>query len=471
MQQNRPGRQRPAGFRVWFSIFMVMMLVIGGCGASDEGTQGSQSTRPDETATPQAATPTPAPGEPTITPTEPTLSVDVTRAAPDVSMADREALVEGLNRFALELYQAATASSDENLIYSPASISLAFSMVYAGARGETEAQIADVLGFLPQEQQHPAANALDQHLASLGDEESAGDVEQGEPFQLSIANAIWGQQSYPFLDVFLETLAAQYGAELGVADFETQAEAARQEINAWVAERTEGRIEEALPEGILNEMTRLVLANAIYFKAGWAYPFDEDNTSDGDLTLLDGTEATVPMMRQDDARVRYVEGDGYRAAALPYAGGSVDMLVILPDEERFAEVEAAMMPEILDEIHAIRETSSLTLAMPKFDFESDLALHNVLPDMGMPDPFDDIAADFSGMADPEQLFIAAALHKATIAVDEKGTEAAAVTVVVMEDESAPETVELTLDRPFIFAIIERETGAILFLGRVTNPAS
>ena len=451
------------------AALLSMSLILSACGTSDGNSQGSQSTRPVETATtaPQPATAT----EPEASPTEPDVQADATRVEPDVSPEDRQALVEGLNRFAVELYRAAAAESDENLIFSPASISLAFSMVYAGARGDTEAQMADVLGFLPQEEQHPAANALDQHLTALGTEPPPPGMEQGEPFQLNIANGIWGQQDFPFLDTLMETLFAHYGAELRQADFINAAEAARQEINDWVSERTEGRIPEAVPEGVLDEMTRLVLANAIYFNAAWLRPFDEAATADGSFTLLDGSQVTVPMMRQSGASIPYAEGDGYQAVVMPYTGSEVEMVLVLPAEGNFEQIEADMTEDFFEDARSSADTRSVTLTMPKFDFESRLALHEILPEMSMPAAFDADTADFSGIADPSDLYIGVALHQANITVDEKGTEAAAVTIIGVEATGAPESAEITLDRPFLFAIVERETGAVLFMGRVVNPSS
>lgn len=467
MDQVRLGHRRSSRLAVWFGAVAILIFLIGGCGGDDESGQSATSTEPVETVEPSPTATTEEP-EPTAIPTQSEASSDVPRTEPpDVDSPETVAFVDGLNSFAFDLYRAVIEDEDGNLVYSPSSIELAFSMVYTGARGETEAQMADVLGFLPQEDQHPAANSLDQHLASLGEGDPPAGQEQGEPFRLNIANAIWGQEGYLFLDEFLETLAEHYGAALRVADFVTATEAARQEINAWIEERTEGRIQDALPAGAVRESTRLVLANAIYFSAGWLFPFSESATEDGVFTLLDGSQVTVPMMHQDTLRMPYAEGDGYQAALIPYTGESVEMMVVLPEEGRFEEIEANLSPEFFDQVRAGAETHDVTLSMPRFDFESQYDLTAVLPDMGMPDPFG--PADFSGIAGPSDLFIATAIHHATIAVDEKGTEATAATIIGM-DESAMMPAELSLDRPFIFAIIDQKMGAILFLGRVTDPS-
>jgi serpin B len=391
------------------------------------------------------------------------LQSDVTRlAAQPLGEARVSELVSGGNAFAFELYRAITAEQTGNLIYSPYSISMAFAMVYAGARGQTEAQMTEVLQALPQGSHHPAYNALDQYLSSL----SVAGGNDGEPFQLNIANAIWGQQDYVFKEDYLTTLAQYYGAGMRLVDFMREAEAARQAINTWVAEQTEGRIEEALAPGVIDALTRLVLVNAIYFKATWQFPFNERATQDGPFTLLDGSQIPVPLMHQDTARIPYFVGDGFQAALLPYDRSPIDMLVILPDFGNFEAVDAALSAELLAEIRRGAVRRDVSLVMPTLDFESELDLKQLLMGMGMTDAFGD--ADFSGITEGGGLFISDAIHKANITVDEKGTEAAAVTAVVMA-ESALETAELELTHPFIFAIQERETGAILFLGRVMNP--
>jgi serpin B len=255
-------------------------------------------------------------------------------------------------------------------------------------------------------------------------------------------------------------------------DFTTEAEAARQEINAWIEAQTQERIAEMIPPGMINELTRLLLVNAIYFKATWLYPFPESNTQDGPFTLLDGSQVTAPLMRTGGAaRIDYAAGDGYQAALLPYRGVKVepeiDMLVILPAAGQFEQVEARLTPEFLAQTRQAMAQHDVTLVMPKFDFESRLDLKALLSDLGMTAPFE--AADFSGIAASGGLAISDALHQANITVDEKGTEAAAATAIAMA-ESMLEPAEMTLDRPFIFAILDCQTGTILFLGRVLNPA-
>jgi serpin B len=386
---------------------------------------------------------------------------------PAVPPADVGELVTGNSGFAFDLYQA-LRESEGNLFYSPHSISLALAMTYAGARAETEGQMADTLQFtLPQERLHPAWNALDQVLSSRG-EGAAG--KDGEGFRLNIVNAIWGQTGFDFLQAFLDTLAVNYGAGLRLLDFQNDPEGSRQTINDWVAEQTEGRIEDLIPAGAIDDLTRMVLTNAIYFNAAWRYPFDEAATQDGTFHLPDGGEVTVPMMRQTEY-LGYAEGEGYQVVDLPYDGNELSMVLLVPDESTFAEFERSLDAGTVDGILGDLRRNQVALTMPKFEFDAKLGLANTLAAMGMPDAFSG-SADFSGMTGERDLFISDVVHQAFVSVDEAGTEAAAATAVIMKLTSAPEpATELTVDRPFIFFIRDIETGAILFVGRVVDPSA
>jgi serpin B len=382
--------------------------------------------------------------------------------SPKVSEAQIAELVRGNNDLAFDLYRA--KGGEGNLIFSPYSISLAFSMAYAGARGETEGQMAETLNYLPQDAQHPAFNALDARISGLG-EKGGGDA---PPFQLNVANSAWGQEGYRFEGAYLETLAVHYGAGMRAIDF-GQPEEASEEINAWISSETEDRIKDLVSPDTIDPTTRLALANAIYFKGSWLSSFEPSNTRDGPFTTAAGDDTTVPLMRQT-ADLAYAEGDGYQAVRLPYKGEAVDMLVVLPEEGSFEEVEGRLGSAFFDEIRNDLRDNYVRLTMPRFDFETDLDLAGLLKGMGMTNPFSD-AADFSGMTGAKGLFISEALHRANVTVDEKGTEAAAVTLLTLAESGRPEPVEMTVDRPFIFAIAERETGEILFLGRVTDPGN
>jgi serpin B len=391
--------------------------------------------------------------------------------SPDVAALAVEDLVDGNSAFAFDLYhKIMEEEGDANVFYSPYSISLALAMTYAGARGETERQMADTLHFtLPQERLHPAFNELDLELARRG-EGAAGKDGEEQGFRLHIVNAIWGQEGYEFLAEFLDVLAENYGAGLRILDFVNAPEESRVTINNWVSEQTEGRIEDLIPEGVIDAMTRLVLTNAIYFNAAWSMPFEESLTTDGTFYLLNGDEVTVSMMRQTES-FAYVEGQGYQAVELPYDGHELSMVILLPEAGTLGTFEDSLDAQQVKEIVQALSRRQVAVTMPRFEFEADFSLAKALAVMGMPEAFS-ANADFSGMTGSHDLFIADVLHKAFVSVDEAGTEAAAATAVVMKELAvAEEPVEFTIDRPFVFLIRDVETGAILFVGRVVNPVA
>jgi len=387
--------------------------------------------------------------------------------SPDVNEADLETLVTGNSAFAFDLYQT-LREEDGNLFYSPYSISLALAMTYAGARGETSQQMADTLHFvLYQDSLHPAFNSLDIELSQRGEGAKGKD---GEGFRLNIVNAIWGQDGYQFLSEFLDVLAENYGAGLRTLDFANAPEESRITINNWVSDQTEDRIEDLIPQGLIDALTRLVLTNAIYFNAAWQHPFSEDITEDGPFYLLDGGEVTVPMMRQTES-FSYAEGDEYQAVELPYDGRELSMVILLPRAGQFEAFEGSIDAQVVDAILKGLESRQVALTLPEFEFESYFHLKEILAAMGMPVAFSG-DADFSGMTGNRDLFIAEVIHKAFISVDEAGTEAAAATAVVMKEIAAPlEPIEVTIDHPFIFLIRDIETGTILFVGRIVNPSA
>jgi serpin B len=347
-------------------------------------------------------------------------------------------------------------------------------MTYAGARGETAEQIAKTLSFtLPSPALNDAFHTLNADLIARGDDE--GNAAQGEPARgLRIANALWGEQTYPFSQSYRAQIEQSYGAGLRQSDFVHAPEDARQQINAWVADQTKDHIQNIVPEGGITPQTRLVLANAIYFYGSWVNQFSSNDTSDGTFFLRDGTTVTVPFMYQE-VHLNYARGDGFQVIEFPYAGSDLSFTVILPDEGRFNTFEEKFDPDVLNA--AIRQLTSteVRVYLPKFKFEYGTDLAAALQSMGMTDAFDPGHADFTAMLDgaaPEPLFINAVLHQATISVDENGTEATAATVIGMAGAAAPsqtEPPEVRIDRPFMFAIRDTETGTVLFLGRVMNP--
>lgn len=385
---------------------------------------------------------------------------------PQVSQGDLATLVDGNSEFAFDLYQA-LGDSGGNLFYSPYSISQALAMTYAGARGDTEKQMADTLNFLLSQGDslHPAFNGLDIDLSSRGGG-AKGKDEEG--FRLNIVNAIWGQEDFKFLSEYLDILAENYGAGLRILDFIKAPEQSRITINEWVSDQTEDRIEDLIPQGAIDALTRLVLTNAIYFNAAWQYPFNEEATSDGLFYLLDGGTITIPMMRLTES-LGYTSGDGYQVVELPYDGNELSMVILLPDSGQFKDFEESLNYRKVDGIISDVKRSQVSLQMPKFEFESEFSLKSALANMGMPIAFSG-DADFSGMTGNKDLFIDEVIHKAFVSVDEAGTEAAAATAVIMKLTAVPaEPITVTVNRPFIFLIRDIETGAILFIGRVLNP--
>jgi serpin B len=386
---------------------------------------------------------------------------------PKVPETDLKGLVDGNNEFAFNLYQS-LMKEEGNIFYSPYSISLALAMTYAGALGDTEQQMADTLRFkLSQDRLHPAFNGLDIELESRG-KGAQGKDEEG--FRLHIVNAIWGQKDYHFIPAFLDVLAENYGAGLRTLDFANSPEESRLIINDWVSEQTEGRIEDLIPQGMIDILTRLVLTNAIYFNAAWDYPFNEKATEDGPFYLLDGSKIDVPMMSQAES-FGYAEGNNYQAVELPYDGNELSMIVLVPNRGQFGVFEGSLNTSRVKAIIDDLKQKQVNLTMPKFEFESEFDLSETLAAMGMPIAFS-TAADFSGMTGGRDLYISDVVHKAFVSVDEAGTEAAAATAVIMKLTAAPaEPVEMKVDRPFIFLIRDIQTDTILFLGRVVDPGT
>ena len=428
---------------VFLTAVMLLGLSLIACSVSPSATVGSDDT-----------------------PTSSAESEDSRGTPQDVGEPTLSELVEGNNAFAFDLFQA-VRNKNSNLFYSPYSISVALAMTYTGARTSTEEQMANVLHYtLPQDQLHPTFNYLEYLLTN----QEIDEIRQEEDFILHVANSIWGQDGYSFLPEYLDLIARNYGAELRVLDFgdENNREQARLAINDWISEQTEGKIDDLIRKGMLTEMTRLVLANAVYFKAEWEDPF-LNATRDDEFYLLDGSAVTVPMMSRRGF-ANYFESTGYQAIEIPYRGERFQMVILLPAEGRFDDIESSLDNEFVNSLLRGFASDDIKLYLPKFEYEASLSLANTLAEMGMPDAFDKLQADFSGIAKiPPNLFITHIEHKAFVAVDETGTEAAAATGVVAVAVSEPVVVEV--NRPFIFFIRDSESGTIVFVGRVINPTS
>jgi serpin B len=386
-------------------------------------------------------------------------------------------LVSDNNTFAFELYHRIKNEGD-NLFFSPYSISVALAMTYAGARNETETQIATTLNFnFLQDKLHSLFNALDLELASRKQSDAQEGAEGGKYLKLNIANAIWVQQDFPILDDYLDLLAVNYGAGLWLLDFQYNPEQARLTINDWVAKETEDKIKDLIAKGMIDIFTRLVLTNVIYFNGAWAIPFKKEFTQEENFYLMDGSTIMVPMMRPEtggygentEAHTVAV-GPGYQAVELPYYGGEFSMLIVIPDQGTFAAFEQQLDYPFIEEVVANLRKETIILKMPKFGYESEFNLSKTLSDMGMPNAFKFGVADFSGIdGRVGKLFISAVVHKAFISVDEEGTEAAAATAVIFTESIVEDPLQIFINRPFIYMIRDIKTGAILFLGRVKRP--
>lgn len=353
-----------------------------------------------------------------------------------------------------------------NQFFSAHSVSLALSMLREGARGVTADEMDHALRFpeLPPGL-HEVHNRLDQMLAMRGEVP----VESGDPPTLRIVNALWGAPNYPWADGFLDTLAMHYGAGMHVLDFAADPERARGVINGWIGQITEKLIPNLIPEGVLNADTRLVLTNAIYFKGSWAAPFSPSQTADATFHNLDGTTSTVPMMHQAEAAFPYAKVGDVEIIELPYVGGEVSMVLVVPPQGELGTLEAGLTGAQIEGWLDALEPESGTLRMPRFEVDARLPLKSALQDLGMEAAFNEGLADFSGITAAERLFITDALHQGVLKVDEEGTEAAAATAVVTGPTSVPETTfDLTVDRPFLLMIRDRPTGAPLFFGRVVG---
>ena len=448
--------------KIFLTLITVIMLAsAAGCTKTTTNTTHPHSTTPVAT-TPVTTTQTPLP-----------VSFDVAKSSesritsPDTTASQLAALVSGNSTFAFNLYQQLTKGNNGNIFYSPYSISTALAMTYAGANGDTATQMAKALDFtLPQAQLHPAFNDLALQLASRGQGASGTN---GKSFALNIANALWCEKTFNFLPDFLNTLGQNYGAGVNLLDFVNSPEPSRVTINNWVSNETNDKINNLIPAGAITPQTRLVLTNAIYFDAAWQNPFSADKTQNGTFNLLDGSTVSVPMMN-NEANYGYTKGSGYQAVELPYSGNQVAMDIIIPDAGKFSTFESGMTADSISGIIGNLQPGSLTLTMPKFSFDSSFSLNGALTALGMPIAFSE-QADFSGMTGNKDLTIADVVHKAYVAVDEQGTEAAAATGVVMSAMAIMNQNHLTIDQPFIFVIRDIQTGSILFVGRVLNPES
>ena len=393
-------------------------------------------------------------------------------AATGVAEIKKEEVVdvaEGNNAFACDLYAELTATGGGNVFFSPMSIRTALAMTYAGARGETAAQMARALHF------GEGGDALHAAMGSYIADLNAGAGPR--TYMLAVANALWGQRGFEFLDGFLALNKEHYEAGLETLDFAGNSEGARRTINAWVEDKTNDKIKDLIPEGGVDSLTRLVLTNAIYFLGTWAEQFHRDVTKPMPFHAAPDREVEVPFMYQQE-HFRYAELDGVQVLEMAYKGGRLAMTIILPGEvDGLAAVEESLDGDKLGSLIEALGHSEVKVYLPKFKIESSFSLADVLRKLGIVDAFIVDEADFSGMTlartPDESLYISEVLHKTYVDVNEEGTEAAAATAVIMRAGAAPgppeEPPTFRADHPFIFLIRDTHTGAVLFMGRLADP--
>jgi serpin B len=385
-------------------------------------------------------------------------------STPNAPSAQTPSFVEGNTAFALELY-GQLKTNPGNLFFSPYSISTALAMTYAGARSDTEKQMGRVLHFdQAQRQLHSSFGELQRQLNEAG-------KQQG--IELSVANALWAQKGHLFLPAFLEVAQGEYQANVNQVDFKTGAETARSEINRWVSQKTKNKIKDILPPGSLTDLTRLVLANAIYFKGVWTKPYDKAQTSTQPFHLSTTRQVDVPLMHHFD-NVRYMENSDFQAVELPYRGDELSTAVLLPCKvDACGELENRLTPALLSRALSQMKQQKVEIFLPRFKLESSFDLNNTLAGMGMPDVFGP-KADLSGMDGTRLLYISGVFHKAWGEVNEEGTEAAAATAVAVGARAVmkppPPPPVFRADRPFIFFIRDTRSGSLLFLGRFADPS-
>ena len=368
-------------------------------------------------------------------------------------------VVEANNQFAFDLYHRYKGQSG-NVFYSPYSISTALAMTYEGARGQTAEEMQDVFYFPEESIRRPG-------YARIYNEINKKD----KGYKLSTANALWAQNAFGFLPEYMDLIEQYYGGKATNLDFVKDPEGSRKIINDWVEEKTNNKIKDLIPERVINKMTRLVLTNAVYFKGTWVKQFEKKDTRDEDFYVSPGNTIKAPMMRLtgEEAEFNYAETEDLQVLELPYEGEDLSMLILLPKED-LASIDDSLTPEQISAFKQLLRKQRVDIYIPKFKFETKYMMKEDLKSMGMPTAFDDVAADFSGMTGDKSLYIGAVIHQAFVDVNEEGTEAAAATAVIMTLKSAmPMQKVFRADHPFIFMIQQKDTGNILFMGRVNNP--
>lgn len=384
--------------------------------------------------------------------------------------AEMPSAVSSVQAFTADLYRQ-LAATPGNLVCSPYSVAVALAMTRNGAGGRTADEMDRVLHTAAgPERLNAGMNALVRRL-----EDRAGTHRHfGEESEvvLDSANSLWGQRDTRWEQPFLDALARHYGTGMRLVDYKSDPDRAAGRINAWTSEATRERIPQLIPPGVLDGFTRLVLVNAIYFKAAWMEPFEKALTRRRPFTTSDGSSVEVDMMSEDLHRAAFASGEGWRAVRMPYIGGELALAVVVPDPGRpLGEIEASLDGASLNRLFTgFRPGPVVRVQMPRWTFRLQAPLNDHLSALGMPTAFS-LKADFAGMTTHEDLYISHVLHEAFIAVDEAGTEAAAATAVVARAASASpmQPLTLTADRPFLFALFDVPTATPIFVGRVSDP--
>ncbi|MBI4957087.1 MAG: serpin family protein [Myxococcales bacterium] len=425
-----------------------VLALLAGCGST-----------PEIPGDPRVDAPVPsAPAKPS----KPASPADV----PVAPGGSATSVVDAGNQLGLDLY-ARLRTRPGNLAYSPASIALALSMTYAGAAGTTAAEMARVL--------HLPADGSDVHAGWATVASDWAGV--GPDVELALANRLFGAERYPFRPEFTGLVRQRYGAPLELVDFGADPEAARAHINGWVKDRTHERITDLIPAGQIDALTSLVLTNALYFKATWAEPFDVRATRPASFHASADRTVEAPFMHQSES-LRYAETDAVELVELPYRGGRFAALFVLPKaRDGLGAVEQRLDAATLGRWVAALAPRAVTLSLPRFKVDpgAPIALAEELVALGMPEAFDAVRADFSGMSAPggARLHIRSVFHKAFVAMDEAGTEAAAATAVIMAREAgmAEPATSFEADHPFLFFVRDVRSGLVAFAGRVVDPSA
>lgn len=378
-----------------------------------------------------------------------------------VNSKELSAVVNANNQFAFDLYQNLNAKDKgKNIFVSPYSISTALAMAFEGSNGNTRKQMAGVFHFDMPDAKRRAG------FSTLIEQTNAG---PGKHYKLSVANALWGQKGYHFEPVFTQTIDKFYGGGFNEVDFPDDKPATIHKINTWVEDKTAGKIRDLIHSDDINELTRLVITNAIYFKGDWASQFKKAATKDEPFHLSNGKTVQAPMMRQT-GDFRFARENGMAVIELPYQDNDLSMIAILPDGDIEKMGEGLSLGN-MQKLRAAMRSQEVDVTIPRFKFDARYLIGGNLSAMGMPDAFSEGLADFSGITGKKDLYITSVIHQAMIDVNEEGSEAAAATAVVMGGKSVrfdmPETFHA--DRPFFFMIVHNATGSILFMGRVSNP--